>query len=457
MNITDLLLPTIEHFGFLSYWIIFFVFILESLAFIGILLPGTTLIVLLGFAAAAGIFKLGNLALFIIGGAVLGDMLSFYLGKKGKGLFNRDNSVFKLSYLEKGEAFFQKHGNKSVFLGRFLGPIRPVLSFVAGLFKMNFLTFFLWNAVSLLVWVSVFLFVGFFFGEAWQFIKMWMTRASLLVFAVILFLIIIYLIRRAAIKRGEEFLGFLKFLFVSLKQSAQNHFPCVYKFLIQRLNKNEFFGLPFTLLSLSFLYALLLFIGVVEDVLTSDSITLIDARLLDYLYSFRDSLLTKIFFVLTFLGKWWLIIILAAAFSLFLWAKKKKAFLIPLWITILGGDFFGFLSKLFFHRPRPELGVYFESSFSFPSGHALNAIAFYGFIIYFIWRQSGRWKVKINAFFSFLALILIIGFSRLYLGVHYLSDVWAGYLLGFLWLIIGISVNEWIIYGKIKQMNKGRG
>jgi undecaprenyl-diphosphatase len=112
-------------------------------------------------------------------------------------------------------------------------------------------------------------------------------------------------------------------------------------------------------------------------------------------------------------------------------------------MTLAGSGAFSLLGKVAFHRQRPPgIGVYTEASFSFPSGHATIAAAFYGFIVYYLWRQAQNWNIRLNLLFGGSALILAIGFSRLYLGVHFLSDVLGGYLLGFMWLIIGICMVE---------------
>lgn len=96
-----------------------------------------------------------------------------------------------------------------------------------------------------------------------------------------------------------------------------------------------------------------------------------------------------------------------------------------------------------FQRPRPTgIGVYREVFFSFPSGHATISAALFGYFAYFLWRQVDTWKTRLNILFATGILIMVIGFSRLYLGVHFLSDVLGGYLLGSLWLIIGICIRE---------------
>ncbi|MDP2779749.1 phosphatase PAP2 family protein, partial [Devosia sp.] len=98
--------------------------------------------------------------------------------------------------------------------------------------------------------------------------------------------------------------------------------------------------------------------------------------------------------------------------------------------------------KNIFARPRPEMAVYAESSFSFPSGHSAASVAFFGFLTYVLIRE------RIGPFFvSFLigaTLVFLIGLSRIYLVEHYLSDVLNGYLVGALWALLGIWLAEWL-------------
>ena len=105
--------------------------------------------------------------------------------------------------------------------------------------------------------------------------------------------------------------------------------------------------------------------------------------------------------------------------------------------------------KLIFMRDRPyELMIINESGYSFPSGHAMAALGFYGFIIYLIWHFNLSKNTKI--IFSLLLgiLIVLIGLSRIYLGVHYASDVLAGYMISLAYLIIYITfVKRFLKFG----------
>lgn len=175
-----------------------------------------------------------------------------------------------------------------------------------------------------------------------------------------------------------------------------------------------------------------------------DLIVQADIRVANTLAVFRNIELTHFFTWVTLFGKWQVIFGFVIALSLIFILWKRKIFILPLWVTMGGAMLFNFLSKIVFQRQRPPAAFYMESSFSFPSGHATIAFAFFGFFAYILFRLLRKRRWKINAIIASVIIILFVGFSRLYLGVHYLSDVWAGYLIGAFWLIIGITFSEWL-------------
>ncbi len=173
MEIFYSLLPSGEHFQVFGYLMVFLIALFESLAFIGLIVPGSTLIIFFGFLASKGYLSFGVAVWCAALGAVMGDYFSFYLGTRGTGLFQENNRIFKKSYLKNGEDFFKKHGDKSVILARFIGPIRPIIPFVAGLSKMNRLEFLVFNVFSGILWSVVTLLIGYFFGGAFDVANDW--------------------------------------------------------------------------------------------------------------------------------------------------------------------------------------------------------------------------------------------------------------------------------------------
>jgi len=137
MSFINHILPTFAHLGLWGYWLVLLVSLLESLVLAGEIVPGAALVIFAGFLSAQGFLDIGDLIWFAAIGAILGDGLSFYLGTKGTHFFRSENKFLKVAHLERGESFFHKHGSKSIFLGRFVGPLRPIIPFIAGLSKMD--------------------------------------------------------------------------------------------------------------------------------------------------------------------------------------------------------------------------------------------------------------------------------------------------------------------------------
>ena len=185
----------------------------------------------------------------------------------------------------------------------------------------------------------------------------------------------------------------------------------------------------------------------------------LDLPITNFLYSMRDPFWTEILLWVTHLGGIAGIIIVGTVLTSFLFVRKNYLHIGAFFTSLFSGGILAILIKMIIKRPRPEwpFPVYIESSFSFPSGHATMAVILYGFIAYLLWHTStGSVQVsstllsarKIRWISTILAIliILVIGFTRLYLGVHYFSDVIAGYILGTLCLMGGIYM--------IKRFNK---
>ena len=170
------------------------------------------------------------------------------------------------------------------------------------------------------------------------------------------------------------------------------------------------------------------------------TINYLDEKTINFFDSIRTALLNKFFILISYFGAGDVIIFIAAIVALFLIIKGRKRNFFALWIILIGSILSAYILKLNIQRPRPLGGIVEETLSSFPSAHAVLSAAFYGFLIYLILQSSKNKSFKFFSSAILLILIILIGFSRLYLGVHYLSDVMAGYLLGGLWLLAGIKL-----------------
>ena len=171
-------------------------------------------------------------------------------------------------------------------------------------------------------------------------------------------------------------------------------------------------------------------------------ISAFDTVLLQLLFSWRDPTAVQILIFITALGSTATIASLTLLIAIILAYRHRFAELIGLLISVGGTGAAVFLLKDLVARARPEAlyQAYQESGFSFPSGHAAFSLALYGFCIYLLWREIPMHKWAGSGIAILNALILAIGFSRSYLGVHYVSDVIGGYVIGLIFLWVAAKV-----------------
>lgn len=162
--------PTLDFISAHSEWAAAVMFVTafgESFAFVSLAFPGTALLIAAGTLMSAGDLPYGPVVIGAIVGAVLGDTVSYWLGRRfGESIarlwpFSRNPDL-----LPRGVAFFERHGGKSVFIGRFFGPVRAVIPLAAGLMRMPSGPFWIANIASALVWAPMLLLAGDLVGEA---------------------------------------------------------------------------------------------------------------------------------------------------------------------------------------------------------------------------------------------------------------------------------------------------
>ncbi|KKR34652.1 MAG: Phosphoesterase, PA-phosphatase related protein [Parcubacteria group bacterium GW2011_GWC2_40_10] len=400
MNFLTNILPSLSHLGVWGYWLVLLAALLESLVLVGVVVPGAVLVVFAGFLSSQGYLDIGDLIWFAAIGAILGDSISYYLGTKGTRFFHNENKWLKADHLEGGKRFFHKHGSKSIFLARFVGPLRAIVPFVAGISGMKKRQFLFWNIISAFLWSASHLLLGYFFGNAFTAIEVWSTRVGYAIGAILVFFALIYVIRFITVKHGRQIAEFIRSVLSSIGNAISSNpdvqklvkrYPIFFGFIKTRTNRTSFSGLPLTLIVVGFVYVLSLFFGIIQDVLTSDVIVAADLRIANLLAYFRSPELTKVFLWITLFGKLQIVIGLAIIVSAILWIWKKRNYIMYLWLVLVAEGIFSYLGKLLIHRDRPSNPVYLEHTFSFPSGHAMVAVAFYGFFSFAI-SKTGKLK-----------------------------------------------------------------
>lgn len=175
-----------------------------------------------------------------------------------------------------------------------------------------------------------------------------------------------------------------------------------------------------------------------------------DQAILNFLFEIEQDWLILFMVVATYWGSPLVIACLSILVDIHLYLQKEYRRAVQLLITICGSTTTTFVIKYISSRERPSEAFYFESSPSFPSGHAALSMALYGFLIYLLLRHPHR-HGRIFLITLLASAIILIGFSRVYLGVHYPSDVMVGYVIGFMWILISLSLSKskiWHLLGK---------
>lgn len=222
------------------------------------------------------------------------------------------------------------------------------------------------------------------------------------------------------------------------------HYPGLVRWLANRLASDQFRGLPLTLLTGLLVINVLTLSEIAENLVNSEPMVQVDQGFTNWLFQARRTSVSQLFYALTWLGSGYVTVSFTLLGSAVLYRQKKKRNILILWVLMAGVALFVQVGKRTFIRQRPVAVAYYpETGYSFPSGHSATAMTLYGLLGYWLVRGRrrirSRWLVGVSA----LGLILLVGFSRIYLGVHFLSDVLGGYLLGACWLIVGIAVTEW--------------
>jgi membrane protein DedA with SNARE-associated domain/membrane-associated phospholipid phosphatase len=428
------LFDTIAVLGHWGYLLIFIPVFLESS---GLLVPGETMAVLAGFLSSQGFLEIGDCLWVIALGKFFGTA---YFEKHHRLLFLKDK------HIRKTEGYFKRHGGKTIFFGRFIGLLRVMAPFVAGMARMRYREFLVYNVAGGILWAVTFTLLGYFFGQSWRLIEKWAGRAGLFAFFMLLVMVLFGYLYRTLARRQTEIYGWFRDKsrgFISnrhVKGFIERHHEII-AFLRERLSPTSYLGLHLTVgLAISAIFAWI-FGGITEDILTGDPFVFVDQWVLSHVLYFRTPLVTDLMIIFTQLGGWVVITMGSLIMTTCLLFKRRMNYLMTYIVAILGGNLLFLMLKMAIHRSRPssETALIKVGGWSFPSGHAVMSVIFYGIIAYFIVRSIRSWNLGVLIVMAGGFIVFIIGFSRIYLQVHYLSDVLAGYASGFFWLVICIT------------------
>lgn len=397
----------------------------ESLAIIGLIMPGAFLMFALMVMAGNQDFSLQAVLIWSFVGAVTGDAVSFYFGRIFKHRipslwpFNR-----KPEWLHQGRSFFDQHGGKSIFIGRFVGPVRPIIPMIAGMLAMPSGRFLFVNVVSAVGWAICYVLPGYIIGAAMRLnislpenFKSIFFTTIILLFGFIALAVWVY----QNLHPERSIYRYMKKVF-----SSHDTLETVWHKLSSPRTDDPSFPLP-SLLTL--ITCLALFLGWVFWVDYASHPLFTDQALLDLAKQIHTEQGHTALVAITMLGDPNLLYFCAGLFSLYLIIKRQYAGIVLIAaVTALSYTLVTSLKDAF-ELARPDLLVTAFPGHSFPSGHTVGATVYFGLIASFLAQELATHK-RWPFYFGALLLALLVGGSRVLLAVHWFSDVVCGLLLG---------------------------
>lgn len=425
-------------------------FLLVGLESLGIPLPGETALVTAAALAALGHLSIWGVIATSAVAAILGDNGGYWIGRKsGLPLVRRYGRFIRLkeSHLDTARGFFERHGAKTVFIGRFIALLRTWSAVLAGTAHMPYGRFMAYNMLGGVCWSVIFGTLGFVFGRNLPQLHRYLGRAS--VVAVLLVALTATLSlwwpwferHRRSLSDPVDHLR-ERALAVPAVERFGGHFPRFWKFVTARFARGEYLGLHLAIGFAISVAGLWLFGLITEDVINHEGLAEFDLALLGWFRAHTTATGHRVFQAVSLAGSPLVMTVLAAGVTLLL-AVRRRWILISGWLAaIAGGGLLIEVLKTVVKRARPAYIVpaFAGQSWSFPSGHAMGSLIGYGMLAYLIvvlWAE--RRQVQVAVVTAATLLVLAIGASRLYLGVHYFSDVVGGYAAGVLWLATCMS------------------
>jgi membrane protein DedA with SNARE-associated domain/membrane-associated phospholipid phosphatase len=434
LDLQNLLEEISETLGAWTYLLVGVFAFAETGAGIGLVVPGETTMLLGGAVAGQGAIDVYLLIAIAWFAAWLGDTTSFFLGRRlGREFVLKHGGRVGISNerFEKVEDYFSRHGGKTIFIGRWISLVRALAPFIAGSSKMSYRGFVPYSILGTGLWASLHILVGYFFSRSIETAGHYAARGAFALATLIALVIgTVYLVRFLKVEANRERVvrwmerHRLTAWMVELSRRQE------IRFLWDRVTPGGTFGLEFT--SLMAALAVSLFVLIAYTVIVSGDAgpTPGDETAIEVVEWLQTGLLTSIAKVITFLGSGgftWALALVGAA--LLAWRRRWVEF----WVLLVGMTItqVGIWEiKDAVDRPRPPEPLASSSGSSFPSGHAAHSVIYLWLAVTIVLRLRPGMARATAVVVTGIVLTALVGLSRVYLNVHYLSDVNAGWALG---------------------------
>lgn len=399
----------------------------ESVAIIGTFVPGSIMMTALGTLAGAGVVPLWKTIIYAILGAIVGDGISYWLGHYFKSSlpqvwpFRRYPTLLKT-----GEVFFYKYGYMSVFIGRFVGPVRALVPLVAGMLGMRPLPFIVANVASAIGWAPAYMLPGILLGAASLELPPEIAMHVIIVLVLIALFVLLC----------------LWFIYILL-QLVKNQIDQLQNWIWSSLQHSTYFS-PLTELlkhhdpqkkhgqlgpALFFMTTVILFLCLAGFVMHIGPERIMANEVVFHLFrGMRTPAVDVVMINLTLLGQKQVVLPFVIVF--FAWLLINKRWWMAFHALALGTLAAGsvYFIKHIIHTPRPWGMALPPTTFSMPSGHATLATTVFMGLAFLVASALPQRHRKLIYMLGLL-ITLLVGISRLYLGAHWLTDVLSSWLL----------------------------
>ena len=431
------ILEDVSHaLGAWTYLLVAVLAFAETGAFVGLVVPGETVMILGGATAGQGATDIYLLIAIGWVCAFLGDTTSFFVGRRlGRDFLRRHGPRVGISEERLGQVddYFERHGGKTIFLGRFIGFVRAFAPFIAGSSGMPYRGFVPYSVLGTGLWAGSAIIVGYAFSRSIESVLDYAGKGAFALGTLIVLIAAgVYLFRhlrvpenRRAIVRWMEARAATRWI-VALTRVFRPQL----QFLWERVTPGGTFGLEFTTLMATFAVATFTLVAFTVIVSGDAGPTPGDQTAVDVVESLSAGWLVDIAKAVTALGSFAVVLPLALICGGALAYARRWAEVGVLAVGLLA-IFIGVHElKDAVGRPRPEGGLVDTEGSSFPSGHAAYSTFYVWLAVTIVVRLRPGMARGALVIAAGIVLAALIGLSRVYLGVHYMSDVSAGWALG---------------------------
>lgn len=422
-----------------AYLVVALLAALEASAFVGLFVPGELAVLIGGYIAYQG--KAGLLPMMLAAtlGAIVGDSVGYEIGRHLGGSIRRSRLGRKVGEerWQRAEQYLMTKGGRAVFLGRFIGVLRALVPALAGVTKMPYRRFLFWNALGAAIWAPALVGAGYLAGGSYRRVEHYAGRAGLVLLVLFVMVGGVGAVGHWVSRNPDRVRAWgQRFIARPVPARLHRRYHAQLGFAARRLKPGQALGLALTLQLVALGLAGWAFGSVVADVMAGTGTSRIDMPISRALLEHRVGWLTDVMRWVTDLGSGVVLVLLVLAAAVLSWRKTHNwVTLVILGAALLGGMVLGDAVKPLVKRVRPpSMAAIHVDGYAFPSSHATRAIAVYGALAYVAAGLMRTWSAKVAAWTAALLVALLVGFSRIYLGVHWTTDVLGGYALGALWV-----------------------